>query len=219
MRLPHHGEEPLCRRSIAGAVGLDDDGPRLRTAQNVSYHLHRDSGMNFQNGNSRVEPFVKNRTCIPVRRFQNQTGIIAYVDSGLGKRWKVLTAECLEVIRAHFCCAVTPHQEIVKIDADLRHYSVTVGISRGSDLHCRYEVFFSVRSRHSDRQLASGEYDRLGKSLYHKAERRRRVGHRVGAVKNYKTVVFVILVIYKIRKFQPHRRLNVRRVDYRAEGI
>ena len=96
---------------------------------------------------------------------------------------------------------------------------MTVGVPRGSDLHRRYEVFFSVRSRHSDRQLASGEYDRLGKSLYHKAERRRRVGHRVGAVKNHKTVVFVILVIYKIRKFQPHRRFNVRRVDYRTEGI
>ena len=87
---------------------------------------------------------------------------------------------------------------------------MALAVAGGCDLNGGNEVFLAVCTRDSYRKLASGEYDRLGKSLDHKAHCRCRVSHSVGSVQDHESVIFVILLFDKFCDGYPQCRFDIR---------
>ena len=89
----------------------------------------------------------------------------------------------------------------------------------GRDLYRGDKVLLAVRARHPDRELASGEDNRLGQVLQHVAQRGGRVGHGVCSVQDDEAVIFIIPLLDQQGKRLPERWFHVGGVDQRVEGV
>ena len=130
----------------------------------------------------------------------------------VGQRRIVVRTEGIEQLGAVFRRAVRTEQLVLKIDADFRNDGAPSLFRRG-DLDRGNQVLPPVGPQHADRNLTAREDDRLAQILDHEAERRGRIGHRIGSVQHDEAVERRIAVADQPSELDPQRGGHVRRVD------
>ena len=86
------------------------------------------------------------------------------------------------------------------------------------DFDGRNQVLAAVGAQHADRNLASGEYHRLGEVLEHETHGRGGVGHGVRPVQYDESVVARVVVAEQFGERHPVGGRDVRRVDHGVHG-
>ena len=92
------------------------------------------------------------------------------------------------------------------------------GQARRGNLEGADDILATVGAEHAQGQLTAGEDDRLAQVLEHKAQRRSRIGHGVGAVEHNETIIIVVLALDNIGNIDPQGGGHIRRIDDIVEG-
>ena len=107
--------------------------------------------------------------------------VIMDIHPDVGQRRIVVRTESVEQLGAVLRRAVRTEQLVLKIDADFRNDGAP-SLFRSGDLDRGDQILPPVGPQHADRNLTAREDDRLAQILDHEAERRGRIGHRIGSV-------------------------------------
>ena len=108
------------------------------------------------------------------------------VNHGVGEGAQVGRVEGVEAAGAYLHRPVSPHQLVVKVDADLGDGIITRKDQRVDD------VVPAVAPRLKARDLGAGDHHGLAEVLEHEGERGGCVGQRVCAVEDHKAIVEVV---------------------------
>ena len=118
--------------------------------------------------------------------------------------------EGVELLGVYLGRTVAPVQFVLEIKAYFLYNGLPVGIAQCSQFYGRYKVFFCVGTQVSYGQLRACEYDWLAETGEHETQRRSRIGHRVGAVKDHESVICIVIVLYNGCYLCPVARVYVR---------
>ena len=161
-----------------------------------------DAGDELEHEHAGVEPVVKLWQAYDMLRDvihdlpAAQDGRLGVVDAGKG----------IVALRAHLARAGAENDLVVKDDVHAAG-AVVAGIEKGIA-----QVLARVGVLVEDRLLRAGDDDGLGVILNQVRQGRRRVGHRVRAVREDKAVVSVIVLAHAGRHLQPVAAVDVRAV-------
>ena len=190
----------LPARQAADAEALDHE--RAVMGLEIVKNAGVDAGNELEHEHAGVEPVVKlRRACGLLRDVIHdlpaaQDGRLGIVDARKG----------VVALRAHLACARAENDLVVKDDVHAAG-AVIAGIEKGVA-----QVLARVGVLVEDRLLRAGDDDGLGVVLNQVRQCRRRVGHRVRAVREDKTVVSVIVLAHAGRHLQPVAAVDVRAV-------
>ena len=186
-------------RQAADAEALDHE--RAVMGLEIVKNAGVDAGDELEHEHAGVEPVVKlRRACGLLRDVIHdlpaaQDGRLGIVDARKG----------VVALRAHLACARAENDLVVKDDVHAAG-AVIAGIEKGVA-----QVLARVGVLVEDRLLRAGDDDGLGVVL-NQVRQRRRVGHRVRAVREDKAVVSVIVLAHAGRHLQPVAAVDVRAV-------
>ena len=216
--LAQHAQEPLARRGVARAVGLEHHGPQPGGREHGPQDLFAQPGEELDDGDAVGQAGGDAQLGRRVGGLQHGRQVVGDVDAHLGQRRVVVRAEGVERLGAPLRRAVGAEQPVLEVERHLGHLGAPVDAGSG-DLDRRNEVLASVRAQHADRDLAPGEDHRLGEVLEQEADRRGGVGHRIGAVQYDEAVVARVVVADQAGQREPVRGRDVRGVDHGVHRV
>ena len=108
--------------------------------------------------------------------------VVTDMDSCFCQGGIVERPESIEIFSINVGGPVASHQFVFKEDAHFGNNSCAVRMFGGSYFNRSNQVFFSVCTQCSDRELRTGKDDRLREVLKHETECRCRIRHCIGAM-------------------------------------
>lgn len=123
----------------------------------------------------------------------------------LRQRRIIVGAEGAQRFGAALGGAVGAEQPVLEIERHFGHFGASADV-RARDFDGRDEVLAAVGPQYADRNLASGEDDRLCEVFEHETHGRRGIRHGVGAVQHDESVVARVVVADQFGKCRPSWR-------------
>ena len=211
-------EEPLRGGGVAGAEGLEDEGPHPICPGHGRYILRAHSGEYLEEGDPGVDGGAHRERAAPRRWPQDGLRVVFYPDSHLGQRGVVGARKGAEVVGVELGGAVAAHQLVLEEDAHLGDHGVPLFVCRGGYLDGGDEVLAPVGPEHPYGELAAGEDHAFLEVPEHEAEHGGGVGHGVGAVEYDEAVVLLVTLFYEGGEEYPEVGPDVGGVYQRGEG-
>ncbi len=205
-------DEPRVIRAVTGPEGFEYDSPETGGSQHMFhsrllyarkqiqiYHIWVHAIMHFERSGHLTPP--------------KSLLVVVYPESHTRKFRIIIGFEGIELIGTMLCAPVATPQIVLKKYRHFTHYRRSVKIFCSSHLQSRDEIFLTVSPHFSYRKLRTRDNHRLVKILKHKRQCRGCVGHSVGAVKNHKTFIAVIIVLNDMGNIAPMRSVHGTGID------
>jgi hypothetical protein len=143
--------------------------------------------------------------------------VVVYAEAYACELGIVAAAESVEIVGRALAGTVAAPQEVFEKDSHFLHHRPAVGVAFGGYLQGCDEVFLAVGAHFAYGKLRACDYDRFFQSVEHERQGRGRIGHSVGAVQDYESVVSLIVFGNYPHDVLPVGRAHVAGVDGRVE--